>query len=176
MGDDVRRVGDAQDDAGEAGGLDLCGHVLQDFNGLAQGVHAGLSLTHVRQGACGHDEQLGVLGVGVVPGSDDGALAQVEGGVIQIQCLGFRLLLVDVDVDDLFHQPLREQGVACVGANMASADDDDLSFQYFHLVLPSQCLFFLTTRLPTTWMMLTMIKTTMTVTQVTSVMFRSWPY
>lgn len=28
VGDDVRRVGDAQDDAGEAGGLDLGGHVF----------------------------------------------------------------------------------------------------------------------------------------------------
>ena len=57
---------------------------LQDFNGLAQGVHAGLSLAHIRQGACGHDEQLGVLGIGVVPCPNDGALAQVEGGVVQV--------------------------------------------------------------------------------------------
>ena len=84
VGDDVRRIGDAQDDAGEARCLDLGGHILQDFNGLAQGVHAGLSLAHIRQGACGHDEQLGVLGIGVVPCPNDGALAQVEGGVVQV--------------------------------------------------------------------------------------------
>ena len=78
----VRGVGDVEDDAVKAGGFDVLGDFLDDFDGLAQRVHAGLALAHVGQGTGGNDEQHRVLGVGIIPGANDGALGQINRGVI----------------------------------------------------------------------------------------------
>ena len=97
-----------------------------------QGVHAGLPLGHIRQRADGDDEQLRVFGVGVGPGPDLGPAGEVVGGVEEVQGLGFGLALVDVDVDDLFRQPLGDEGIPGVRADVPRAQNHDLSVLQFH--------------------------------------------
>ena len=135
VGHHIGRIRDIQDDSSEAGHSDLLRYVLHDGDGLPEGVHPGLTLAHIRQGAGCHDHQLGILCVGIIPCPDDGTLPKVNGGIEQIQRLSGGFLLVHVNVDDLVCDSLRNQGIACVGANVTGSDDDDFPFLNFHLRL-----------------------------------------
>ena len=171
----VRGVGDVEDDAVKAGGFDVLGDFLDDFDGLAQRVHAGLALAHVGQRAGRHDQQLGIGGIAVIPGVNFSAAGQVVRGIEQIQRLRFCLFAVHVDVNDFFGQRLREQRVPGVGADVPGPDDDDFAFLHFHNVYPSQCVFFFTICPPVNSRIQTNRTSTTTVTLVMSTMLRSWP-
>ena len=133
MRDNVRRVGDIDDNTVKAGFFDGRGNFLQDLDGLPQRIHAGL--VAARQRACRDDHDLRIGGIAVITGGDFGADRQIVGRVGQIERLCDSLCAVGIDVDDLVCEALRDQRIADVGADVACAHDNNFTIGNTHVRL-----------------------------------------
>lgn len=99
MRDNVRRIGDIDDNAVKTGFFDGFCYIFQDGDGLTQRIHAGLIAG--RQRACRNDHNLRVLCIAVVTCGDLGANRKVIGRIGQVERLCDCLCVIGVDVDNL---------------------------------------------------------------------------
>ena len=110
MRDNVRRIGDIDDNAVKTGFFDGFCYILQNGNGLTQRIHTGLIAG--RQRARRDDHDLRVLCIAVITGDDFGADRQIVGRIGQVERLCDCLCVVGVDVDDLVRKALGNKGIA----------------------------------------------------------------
>ena len=131
MRDNVRRIGDIDDNAVKTGFFDGFCYILQNGDGLTQCIHTGLIAG--RQRACRNDHNLCVLGIAVVTRGDLGANRKVIGRIGQVERLCDCLCVIGVNVDDLVCQTLRNQCVADMGADMACTDNNNFAIGNTHV-------------------------------------------
>ena len=77
--------------------------------------------------AGGEDHEVGVGAIGVLAHADGEGVAEAGGQVLEVECLGARGVLVDVQEDDLVHEVLEHEAQGHVAAHATSADDDCLA-------------------------------------------------
>ena len=124
VGQHVDRVGDDDIDRVRRGGGDLRGDVLEDVDvGLRQLQPALPGLAGKTRG---DDDDVGARRGVIVAGADDRRGTERR-TLINVHRLAERLLLVDVDQDDLGRGTLDHQIVCDRGADAACADNSDLT-------------------------------------------------
>ena len=124
VGQHVDRVGDDDIDRVRRGGGDLRGDVLEDVDvGLRQLQPALPGLAGKTRG---DDDDVGARRGVIVAGTDDRRGTERR-ALINVHRLAERLLLVDVDQDDLGRGTLDHQVVCDRGADAACADNSDLT-------------------------------------------------
>lgn len=121
----VCRVGDADQDAVEAGLPERPDDAVEHLDGAIQHLQAGLA--GAAAAARGEDHEVRVGAVGVVSHADLEGVSQARGQILQVKRLRAGGLFVDVQEDDLVHQVLEHEAQGAVRAHAPRADDDCLA-------------------------------------------------
>ena len=111
----VCRVGDADQDAVEAGLPERPDDAVEHLDGAVQHLQAGLA--RAAAAARGEDHEVRVGAVRVVSHADLEGVSQARGQILQVKRLCAGGLLVDVQEDDLVHQVLEHEAQGAVRAH-----------------------------------------------------------
>ena len=132
MGHHICRIGNIHNNAGVTRHSDVLRNVLHNFYGLTQGIHPRLSLTHIRQRSCCHNQKLCILDVAVISCVNQCSLWQIHRGIIQVKSLCLSFLFININIDDFLCKSLGKQCIPCMGSHMSRSDNRDFSGMYFH--------------------------------------------